>query len=287
MQEKVKSDEELDSYFELAKKETPIISVEEIGHVIANVPISQGSGSSWKSKKFWYIMVAISISTLTIYLMDQNNPQSVPTNAKRTERALPTTNEKPLISPVEIQEDSNSYNINADEGPNREKDNGSEINTKVSSREEIVKNESFYFQGDAAVHFEEEGKYVEMIVKEEVVQLKIDGKVIDPPNYDQYSSIIEKGKMMKIESDKLSDKKSNRNEIDKIKNKETMNAIISQLVADGILEADSRFEFRLTGTKMYLDEIEQSDSLYTKYRLLYENVSGNKLNAKSNIKIKH
>ncbi|MBK7684065.1 MAG: hypothetical protein IPJ26_17120 [Bacteroidetes bacterium] len=107
------------------------------------------------------------------------------------------------------------------------------------------------------------------------------------PNYDQYSSIIEKGKMMKIESDKLSDKKSNRNEIDKIKNKETMNAIISQLVADGILEADSRFEFRLTGTKMYLDEIEQSDSLYTKYRLLYENVSGNKLNAKSNIKIKH
>ncbi|MBK7684066.1 MAG: hypothetical protein IPJ26_17125 [Bacteroidetes bacterium] len=85
-----------------------------------------------------------------------------------------------MISPVEIQEDSNSYNINADEGPNREKDNGSEINTKVSSREEIVKNESFYFQGDAAVHFEEEGKYVEMIVKEEVEQLKIDGKVIDP-----------------------------------------------------------------------------------------------------------
>ncbi len=287
MQEKVKSDEELDSYFELARKETPIISVEEMGHVIASVPISKVSGSSWNSKKFWFITVAISISTLTIYLLNQNNPQPLPTNDKRTETALNTPNEKPLISPVGIQEESNSNNINATEGPGMEKDNLTEINSRVNRREEIVKKESFYFQGDAAVHFEEEGKNVEMIVNDDNVQLKIDGKVIDPSNYDQYSSIIEKGKMMKVESDKLSDRKPNRNEADERKNKETMNAIISQLVADGILEADSRFEFRLTGTKMYIDEIEQSDSLYNKYRLLYENVSGNKLNTNSNIKIKH
>jgi hypothetical protein len=150
-----------------------------------------------------------------------------------------------------------------------------------------TKKERFYFQGNAKVHFEEDGKQIEMIVDENFMQLKIDGKTIEQEAYDQYSDIIEKGLQMKKSSDELSTKNESNISSEKKKHKQTMNELISQLGKDSLVDIESHFEFRLTGTKLYIDEIEQSDALFNQYKNIYESVSGNRLNKKSNIKIKH
>ncbi|MFN0189852.1 MAG: hypothetical protein ACKVQV_14210, partial [Bacteroidia bacterium] len=160
-------------------------------------------------------------------------------------------------------------------------------NNKSNSTKIENKKESFFFQGSAKVNFEEDGKNIEMMINNENIQLKIDGNIIDPENYNQYNSIIEKGKLLKKESDNLNDKTTSQSNIEKERNKQTMNEIISQLEKDQIIDPSSHFEFRLTGTKMLINEVEQSEILFNKYKLLYESASGNRLNMKSNIKIKH
>jgi hypothetical protein len=92
---------------------------------------------------------------------------------------------------------------------------------------------------------------------------------------------------MKKSSDELSTKNESNISSEKKRHKQTMNELISQLGKDSLVDIESHFEFRLTGTKLYIDEIEQSDALFNQYKNIYESVSGNKLNKKSNIKIKH
>jgi hypothetical protein len=280
MQQQEESEKNLDAYFEMARKEPPIVSVEEVGRLISSVPTISSNKSIWKIYKYWILASAIIIVNICAFLL---YPRKNKTIVPSINEAAQVTNDILVNQPLNKSKDSARSNLT-------EKETNLSLENTVKKEKDIkqeTKKERFYFQGNAKVHFEEDGKQIEMIVDENFMQLKIDGKTIEQEAYDQYSDIIEKGLQMKKSSDELSTKNESNISSEKKRHKQTMNELISQLGKDSLVDIESHFEFRLTGTKLYIDEIEQSDALFNQYKNIYESVSGNKLNKKSNIKIKH
>ncbi|MEP7265838.1 MAG: hypothetical protein ABI772_15135, partial [Bacteroidota bacterium] len=92
---------------------------------------------------------------------------------------------------------------------------------------------------------------------------------------------------MKVESDKNSDSASDAELIRQQRNRQIMNALISQLKVDHLIDESEHFEFRFTGLKLFVNNEEQSEEKYLQYKKIYEETSGNILTEKSNVRIKH
>jgi hypothetical protein len=280
MQQQEESEKNLDAYFEMARKEPPIVSVEEVGRLISSIPTISSNKSIWKIYKYWILASAIIIVNICVFLLYPSKNKNIDPSLNKAVQV--TTNN--LVNQT-LNNSKDSVFSNA-----TNKVTNLSLTETLKKRKDISKEtkiERFYFQGNAKVHFEEDGKKIEMIVDENFMQLKIDGKTIEQEDYNRYSEIIEKGLQMKKSSDELSAKNESNTSIEKTRNKQTMNEIISQLGKDQLVDIESHFEFRLTGAKLFINDIEQSESLFNQYKNIYESVSGNKLNKKSNIKIKH
>ena len=162
---------------------------------------------------------------------------------------------------------------------------------QVASAQEVSetknKKEDYYFQGDAKINFENEGANVNMVIGDELKRLEINGKVINENEYPKYEALIQKGKALKAEADLSSSAKTDAEKNQQQKNREVMNELIKQLQNDKMIDEVGHFEFRITGSKLFINNNEQREAMFTQYKNLYETVSGNRLNAKSNVRIKH
>ena len=66
---------------------------------------------------------------------------------------------------------------------------------------------------------------------------------------------------------------------------EINNAIVDQLIADGLIDSRENYKFELSGQKFKVNRKTQSDAIHQKYKQLYEELSGSPLSDKSKIKV--
>ncbi len=278
-EEQEESGKKLEAYFELAKLEAPVVSAEEVSKILKGAGTTAVAALLFQQYKYWLLGGLSIVSGVAFYFMSSNADQ----NTVKVNRLPAIENIDEASAKTENISSSNIENL-------KQKTEGKKlaINTSISELKErvSVKKEVFYFPGKAKVHFEENGRNVEMLIGEKVSELKIDGELIDPSEYDQHQELLNKGIQMKADSDKEATSESNKMP-EKERNKNTMNEIIKQLSDDNLVDPNGKFEFRLTGTGLYINEILQSESLYIKYKELYQNKSGKIITEKSNIKIRH
>ncbi|MFN0189294.1 MAG: hypothetical protein ACKVQV_11390, partial [Bacteroidia bacterium] len=82
MQEQSNVEKKLNDYFELARNEAPIVSSEEVAHVITNMSISNSNKYNWKFHSTWLAVVGLSITIYTAYFLNQKNLESKKSNNK-------------------------------------------------------------------------------------------------------------------------------------------------------------------------------------------------------------
>ncbi len=66
---------------------------------------------------------------------------------------------------------------------------------------------------------------------------------------------------------------------------EINNAIVDQLIADGLIDSRENYKFELSGQKFKVNRKTQPDAIHQKYKQLYEELSGSPLSDKSKIKV--
>jgi beta-lactamase regulating signal transducer with metallopeptidase domain len=66
---------------------------------------------------------------------------------------------------------------------------------------------------------------------------------------------------------------------------EINNAIVDQLIADGLIDSRENYKFELSGQKFKVNRKTQPDAIHQKYKQLYEELSGSPLSNKSKIKV--
>ena len=63
------------------------------------------------------------------------------------------------------------------------------------------------------------------------------------------------------------------------------NAIVDQLIADGLIDSRENYRFELTGQKFKVNRKTQSDAIHQKYKQLYQELSGSPFSDNSKIKV--
>lgn len=291
MEENKDTGQILNRYFAKAKEEPPVMDVSEVSNIIAASPAGPMGLKLLAQYKYWLAGgLSVSAGVAFFFATHINNPAEVKHAANEKVSVPVEVVEENKNAPVEI---NNTADVK--HNPVTEKKhiatntvNANEKNTSANDvKTTNTKKDTYYFPGDAKVSFEMDGKKVNMLVGEKVSQLEIDGTVIKEKDYDSYSAIIEKGKEMKLESDKNSGAASDAEAIRQQRNRQIMNALISQLKADHLIDESEHFEFRFTGFKLFVNGEEQSEEKYLQYKKIYEETSGNILTEKSNVRIRH
>ncbi len=293
------SEQLLTSYFEKAGKEAPVVPVSEINNLISTLPVGAISASLTNKTiqqvlaqyKYW-LAGGLSICTGALLLFTSSK-QDLKINSATISNVKP-----PAIK--NINQDAaqtistENYTVIEKKGTEKEVAVLNKITEKnkiqASPKEslaEISKKSSYYFPGDARVNFELNGQSISMIIREQVEQLEINGVQIDKNDFSEYAAIIEKGKALKMESDRVKFDKKDAENLQQLKNREIMHGLIDELNADQMIDKSGNFEFRISVLKLYINNMEQAEIVSAKYIKLYESLSGNQLTEKSNIRIKH
>lgn len=280
----------LNNLFTKAKEEQPIVEWDDVKKLVYAQSTAMVGQSILSRYKYWGMGV-LSVFIVAVIFFGYN--QNLKTG-KEQQPAVAT-----IVQHVEELQDEPQTNAVTktivESNPNTVERNilhELPINpNKVASAQEVSETKSSkqddYFHGDAKINFENEGANVNMIVGDELKRLEINGTLINENEYPKYDALIQKGKALKTEADKSLYVKTDAKRNQQQKNREVMNELIKQLKSDKIIAETDHFEFRITGSKLYINEIEQSKTLFIRYKNLYETVSGNRLNAKSNLRIKH
>ncbi len=278
----------LNKLFAKAKVEQPIVDANDIKNLVLLQTSSMVSTNLFIRYKFlWFSATSMFIAAIFYFLYTNTikkqqqipqltttiNQQSLPTHIKQQTAIVSNAIKENKKQLLEIPSTSQS----------RVEEESSTLKQDLST----IKKQDYYFPGDAKINFENEGSNVNMLIGNDLKRLEINGVVINENEYSKYNDLIQKGKALKAEADKSSSNLSESEKHQHQKNREVMDEIIKQLQGDKMIDTDGHFEFRLTGTKLFINTIPQNEAMFAQYKALYENVSGYRLNEKSNIKIKH
>lgn len=296
MKEQEKSEERLDSYFDLARKEEPIVRLEDVTMPFTrdSAPASNVAGGK-RNGKYLLIISALIISAFTAIYLNSSSPtntnESVAENSQSVEqqekeiatKSSTTINTSTIADAEKSNAESNNSIIekeNTKKTPNRENSNFEllQVNKKKTT---------YYFPGNAEVNFEDQGRKITMKIGDKVNQLTIDGKIIDAAEYNNYQLLIERGLLMSKNSTEIGNQLTTNRTTNKAKNKLIMDSLIEELKNDKLIQTEAHFEFRLTGQSLFINEIKHDDRIYKKYKELYQTLSGNRVIESTNIRIKH
>ena len=294
-EENENQDRMLDNFFAKAKEEQPIVELEDVKKLVFAQSTAMVGQSILSRYKYWWMGGFGVFIGAVFYFAFNHSPSPL-----SREAPLATVNnsvqEQTLARDVqaEVQNEASTLttittNINTDESNKLSEKPANQISSASAQElsEANTKKEGYYFQGDAKINFENEGANVNMVIGDELKRLEINGTIINENEYSKYEALIQKGKALKAEADKSSSGKTDAEKHQQQKNREVMNELIKQLQSDKMIDEAGHFEFRITGSKVFINNNEQSESMFVQYKNLYETVSGNRLNAKSNVRIKH
>lgn len=284
----------LNNFFAKAKKEQPLVELDDVKKLVFAQTTAMVGQSILSRYKYWWMGGCSVFIGAVLYFVFHN-----PDTLSRKHTLVFQSNgmqERPLANETQADAQKNTSNqstisthSNTDESSKLNQTPANKIS--IASAQELnetkTKKEDYYFQGDAKINFENEGANVNMVIGDELKRLEINGTVIAENEYSKYEALIQKGKALKAEADKSSSGKTDIEKYQQQKNREVMNELIKQLQSDKMIDEAGHFEFRITGSKLFINNNEQTENMFTQYKNLYETVSGNRLNAKSNVRIKH
>lgn len=161
------------------------------------------------------------------------------------------------------------------------------ITDNVFSTEKI----SIQTDGFATINFSTDDQDVKMLLHfGEVKSLSINKKMIDPGAYPDYAKIIDTGIQLEKNSRTNKEEQTGLSDLDREKKRQNeiiMNSIIKSVARDALIADGQSCDFRLQWNNLTINNEPQPNELYEKYKALYEEASGKKLNARSNIHIAH
>jgi hypothetical protein len=304
-EENENTEQVLNKYFAEARQEPVVVSEEEVEKIIS-APLTNNLSKPLPAHfQYWLIGGLFFLFGTALYIIDKNHEIKSSANAKdatefsavkgahQDEIKHPVTsadennktktdnakNEKPAATAPAIK--ANAAKSEANGGAAK-----SESNAATPRLNDSKTKKEYHFQGDATINFESDGKNVSMIIGNEVKRLEIDGIAVNKNDYSKYEAIIEKGKALKAEQGGFPVRKTDTENLQQKKNQQIMNELTRQLLADKLIDETGHFEFRLTGSQLFINNQVQSEAIFTEYKILYEKVSNEKLKAKSNFTIR-
>ncbi len=280
----------LNNFFAKAKEEQPIVELDDVKKLVFAQTTAMVGQSILSLYKYWWMGGFGVFIGAVFYLMynhnlkPQNEIHAAATTIVQQKEEFQYASQTDAI--IKTPSESNTTESESNSA-NETLTNQIQVASAQEVSETKNKKEDYYFQGDAKINFENEGANVNMVIGDELKRLEINGTVINKNEYSKYEALIQKGKALKAEADKSSSGKTEAEKNQQQKNREVMNELIKQLQSDKMIDEAGHFEFRITGSELFINSKEQSEAMFAQYKNLYETVSGNRLNAKSNVRIKH
>lgn len=294
MMENNRADKKLATYFEEAKKENPIVSLSEVEAMLHKH--AEGNDQRFVKKnyrKYWLMaaIVLLSASGLFYYYnSDLKKPQ--PDSAASAVSAVSSAadaDDAPSVSSA-LPENSPATTIAA--GANTSSASTPTLNessTQFATSSAAFKpagpktesNTRFYYEGAAEVSFTDQGKSVRIRMNDTIQSFYINDTLIAPDVYSEFLPLIKKAKEEKTRASAHSSTTSATEGKQGKTKKVIMNRLIRELQMDSIIMAGQPFEFRLNHERLYVNGIEKNHTRFTKYKALYEQLSGNRLSPSS------
>jgi hypothetical protein len=296
----------LEELFENARKQEPVMNLNEVSEVLKNPPAFQKKKES--NSYFWFgtflLVGLVAFGTFYFYKSDtraedkSDNALTVTTVTPSNSNTAPQ--KAPANKPNEIAASGNSTNAvsPAENSSNENKGVKNSAVPKEVAPAKLGKTPSPAIEpsskpGPSSTHYEgistisflsDDNKKIKMVVTSlnEVQELKINDETISNDNYSSYKNIIDEG--LKLKKAKGGSESANNAASSEKQN--IMNAMLKQLTADGLVSSSGSFDFTLTGKEVILNSEKQSQETFDKCKQVYEKVTGEKLPAKYNLHIK-
>jgi|GEM_PF-2650374 len=289
--------QKLDHLLEKARSAEPIVTIDEAGEIVRSAPPAAGSyrDRQNKSRLLKALLTAGIFSLLLIgYLAIRNNePDPAPPLNK-------IQDEKISLPPAGVQKNTNTDHAAEPFPPVYKEENitrpdvapvaSSNENEPAKSLPPVQKIRT-QTSGAAIISFVHDDRKVRItLFHGDVKGLYIDDVMISAGDYSSHAGIIEEGKKLEKASRSEKDKAEGLSD-EEVQAKDRHEAIVSTLIRelgkDGLVKNGDHFEFRLQWNRFFVNGEEQTHELYEKYRLLYEQSSGARLEKNSNIRISH
>jgi hypothetical protein len=281
----------IDDLFERARNAEPVISVSEATRLISAGGATGNNFTGNRSKNLLKGLMAAGIISLLFvsYLLYRKEPAQISRTA-----TVPAPEKISISKPEPVIENPEEKTIEKTDTKSGEESTAvpPEEEKKVTARTTTAPEHArLQTAGDATVTFSYHEKNIKMVLSyDEVKELTIDGHTIEQTEYPAYADMIASGKTIEKTTRKQQEDNDGLSGAQRDQNKQNeiiLNSLVKMLNGDGLVKDNQPFDFRLQWNKMTLNDQEQPDDVYRRYKALYEEASGKTLNEKSNIHIKH
>ena len=139
------------------------------------------------------------------------------------------------------------------------------------------------------VSFRQDEKNIRLIMlQQEVLALQVDSRIIEPDSFPNFQAFIETGKSLAHHSATPPQNESSTAELqrEELRQREVFrNTMMKALARDGLIREGQAQQVHLLWNNLFVDGLSQSRELFEKYKALYEETTGHRLNRQSDIRI--
>lgn len=283
MQNKKETSDKLDHLLKTAANDAPVMSIDDVQQLLKNAP----APVKGKNSTMWIVwtLLFLSVSTLTYVVFNQSPENTSNSQFKNTSEQLKDGTIQTPENSVGIQ------NVGESEATDEEKSiaksetekssdalKAPEVNSKktVADAPPIIRAYTYYYSRN-------DKKISVTVVDGEVIRLTEEDAELPKSAYDEFDEIIQKSIKRSFEENsvKLADEKGYSERY--IKWKQKLN---EQLEKDQLIVNDSGFEFSFENNRLYINGVEQPESVYEKYKSNYEKSTGKKIHAGTSLTIR-
>ncbi|MEP7167771.1 MAG: hypothetical protein ABI855_00215 [Bacteroidota bacterium] len=285
----------LDGLFENARKEQPLMDLNEVSNLIQNPAAYQKKRES-NVMRWFGVFLLIGLSAFGTFILLNNNAD----DNKKTVAAVAES--KPVVETIKAASNDNAIETEVPAAlENNSKENLISENSEDKKKTETVnpaltpgKTKSNtavgtkHYVGDATISFSSDNKKIKMTISpsNEIESLTVNDELISNESYKDYKNIIDEGLKLKNEKIKSGGGSSVEEPSISAAKRTIMNEMLKELTTDGLISSDQPFDFTLTGQELILNNQKQSPETFEKYKDVYEKVTGEKLPTKYNLHIK-
>ena len=291
----------LDALFENARKEQPLMDLNEVSNLIKNPSAYQKKKES-NVMRWFGVFLLIGLGASGMFFLINNNSS----DDKKTGNAVAVSNPSSIQASIPETDKTGETSVSANNnnlkntaiestlaGKNEKEKNA----TTGKSAEPVLSSENAksnpvsgikHYTGNATISFSSDNKKIKMTISpaNEIEELLINEELIANESYKDYKSIIDEGLKLKNEKIKTGGGGSVEEQSLNAEKRTIMNEMMKELSSDGLITSDQPFDFTLTGQELILDKQKQSQETFERYKGVYEKVTGEKLPSKYNLHIK-
>jgi hypothetical protein len=302
----------LDGLFDVARKQQPVMNLNEINDLIKNPSAHQKRKAGALTWFGVFLLIGLGAFGVSFLLNNNSSADTQSVNSiEVTSETQPVTNEtqaeKNTIqasAAVAAKQDEASASAGKSDSKNTASESSLANKDDIKNTASTDKSDhavlahgksksnagtvSKHYEGDATITFLSDNKKVKMTITptNEIEELKVNDQLISNESYKNYKNIIDEGLKLKNEKTKNEGGSNAEEQTLSAAKRNVMNAMIKELTSDGLISPDKSFDFTLTGQEIFLNNEKQSVETFEKYKGTYEKITGEKLPAKYNLHIR-